>query len=293
MLQIQAFQVSLDFSFLGPYIQSIHSLIIMIFFHNVSHNRPLFTKPEMTALIQAFYLDYHSDFDSLVLGGPDVCPEHPIGLVLKAASLLPGNTKKPLCLALETGILLVWGYDIGLEISLDDSNVHPGLRNSVGVQKEGQAYLRSLGALNMRLLSSNSSSCQSLYGWIRSQDSGCKSLPQVGLPWFLQCVHDITLCVCIRKVQAMPLSMLLSVSPPTTCILWAQAPFLSHGSILSTSKKSLAHKTACYIWIKEKVKKKKNLEFFLISLELDLFKCVSFSQIVIKCAVMQVNWIIH
>lgn len=107
----------------------------------------------------------------------------PIGLVLKAISLLPGNTKKSPCLglALETGILLVWGYDIGLEISLDDSNVHSGLRNSVRVQKEGQAYLRSLGALNMWLLSS-SSSFRSLYGWIRSQDSGHKSLPQVGLP---------------------------------------------------------------------------------------------------------------
>lgn len=181
MLHIQAFQVSLDFCFLGPYIQSIHALIIMIFFHNVSHNCPLFTKPEMTALIQVFYLDYHSDFDSLILGGPDVCPEHPIGLVLKATSLLP---KKPLCLglALETGILLVWGYDIGFEVSLNHSNVHPGLRNSVKVQKEGQAYLRPLGALKMWLLSSSSSSCWSLYGWIRSQDSGHKSLPQVGLP---------------------------------------------------------------------------------------------------------------
>lgn len=99
MLRIQAFQVSLDFSFLGPYIQFIHSLIVMIFFHNVSCNCPLFTKTEMTALIQAFYLDYHSDFDSLVLGGPDVCPEHPIGLVLKATSLLPGNTKNHLALA--------------------------------------------------------------------------------------------------------------------------------------------------------------------------------------------------
>lgn len=79
----------------------------------------------MTALIQAFYLDYHSDFDSLVLGGPDVCPEHPVGLVLKDTSPLPGNTKKPLCLglALETGIISVWGYDIGFEVSLDDSKI--------------------------------------------------------------------------------------------------------------------------------------------------------------------------
>lgn len=79
-----------------------------------------------------------------------MCPEHPTGLVLKDTSPLPRNTKKPLCLglALETGILSVWGYDIGFEVSMDDSNVHPGLKNTVRVQKEGQAYLRSLGALN-------------------------------------------------------------------------------------------------------------------------------------------------
>lgn len=152
-----------------------------------------------------------------------MCPEHPIGLVLKDISPLPGNTKKPLCLglALETGILSVWGYDIGFEVSLDDSNVHPGLRNTVRVQKEGQAYLRSLVALNMQLLPSSSSSCRSLYGWICSQNSGHKvtssgrsSLtPSMCSPHHLMCFYQkssghapVDVIVCISTYNMHTLS---------------------------------------------------------------------------------------
>lgn len=146
----------------------------------------------MTALIQAFYLDFHSDWfnsSEVVLTSEITLWElqfwrihynHLGALKPTLSAPCPGDWNS-------FRVRIRDGHCSSLSLFLV-SQMRIWLEKQSGVGRKVK-FLWFLGDLHTLLFLCRSSSCRSFHGWIFTQDSDQMSLPQVVLPWWPQSKH--------------------------------------------------------------------------------------------------------